>query len=179
MGPRLLTLTFYAICIFVPPLRGRCALSHTNPVEASRLWVSRNLCIICFCQVTSSLFIQRADGLHHLRVVETTWEQTSDVFKLTSDKNQTTIQIMHGHLWNNVPLVESKNSCSRLGVSSSSSYSYACRIISSRSNSFTSLASALLWVSYSCSYDKRGSANTSVQLSSQSTAEMQNTSQSP
>lgn len=53
-----------------------------------------------------------------------------------------------------VPAVESKNSCSLPGVPSSSSYSCACRIISSWSNSFTSRASALLWFSYSCRKDK-------------------------
>lgn len=53
-------------------------------------------------------------------------------------------------LMGNVPLVESKNSCSLPGVPSSSSYSWACRIISRRSNCFTSLASGLVWCSNSC-----------------------------
>lgn len=54
-----------------------------------------------------------------------------------------------------LPLVESKNSCNLPGVPSSSSYSWAWRIISRRSNSFTNLASGLLWVSYSYTQDKR------------------------
>lgn len=46
--------------------------------------------------------------------------------------------------------MEVKNSWSLPGFPSNSSYSWACIIISSWSNSFTSLASGLDWFSYSC-----------------------------
>lgn len=46
--------------------------------------------------------------------------------------------------------MEVKNSWSLPGFPSNSSYSWACIIISSWSNSFTSLASGLDWASYSC-----------------------------
>ena len=68
---------------------------------ASRLRAPRILCFVCFCRVTSSLFVQRAEELEHVRVVETTWEKNV--------RNHNLIQ----NLWNdnvNLPVIFKKKS---------------------------------------------------------------------
>lgn len=78
--------------IAVSPLRRcLCAIQSGGGVW-SRLWVHRNLCVVRFCHVTSSLFIQRADELEHVRVAETTWERTMEL-RAAWSKNQWNIKV--------------------------------------------------------------------------------------
>lgn len=174
--------------LFVP-CHGVCWSGRITSWCSCRWWGWGTACHrvgwgLCICHVTFSQLVEGVEELQDVWVVKTTWGGTNVKKMKTTENKQLWFRggpigtiskvflffffFLHSiDLYRKeqqtIPLVESKNSCSLPGVPSSSSYSWACRIISRRSNSLTSRASGLLWLSYSykmtcmCKYFQKSS----------------------